>query len=224
MFVWGMSISILYFFVLGVIIHKLNLETMSSWNEFGDFLAGAFSPVAFLWLVLGYLQQQKELQQNTKALELQAEELRNSVEQYKEMVSVAKEQLISDTINLENAKREKEIQYKPNIKPPHIAPSVTYGGVNFKYRGQVVVAKEDALNLSIKTQPEFKPFHNFKMDFLGVGVINLGESLDIKADELPKTIVLTMTYESRLGVSYSDEYTYLLGSDGIYTIVDDISR
>lgn len=57
-------------------------------NEFGDFLAGAFAPLAFLWLALTvWLQsrelklQRKELQQNGEALRLQAEELRNSVEQ-----------------------------------------------------------------------------------------------------------------------------------------------
>ena len=32
-----------------------------SLNEWGDFLAGAFGPIAFMWLVTGYLQQGKEL-------------------------------------------------------------------------------------------------------------------------------------------------------------------
>ena len=30
-------------------------------NELGDFLAGTFAPVAFLWLVLGFFQQGAEL-------------------------------------------------------------------------------------------------------------------------------------------------------------------
>lgn len=46
-------------------------------NELGDFLAGTFGPIAFLWLVLGFLQQGRELR-------LQAEELRNSVQQQTE--------------------------------------------------------------------------------------------------------------------------------------------
>ena len=37
-------------------------------NSVGDFLAGVFSPVAFLWLILGYHQQGEELKLNTKAL------------------------------------------------------------------------------------------------------------------------------------------------------------
>ncbi|WP_144173559.1 hypothetical protein [Pseudomonas sp. Kh13] len=47
-------------------------------NEVGDFLAGAFGPVAFLWLVLGFL--------------MQSEELKNTVDQHKAMVRVTREQ------------------------------------------------------------------------------------------------------------------------------------
>lgn len=57
-------------------------------NEWGDFFAGSFAPLAFLWLVIGYFQQGEELSQNTKALEqqeralqLQVDELKQSVEQ-----------------------------------------------------------------------------------------------------------------------------------------------
>lgn len=76
LFKWGLIISFFYLLLLAVLIYFLNLSLMSSWNELGDFLAGSFSPLAFLWLVLGYLQQQEELQQNTEALRLQAAELK----------------------------------------------------------------------------------------------------------------------------------------------------
>lgn len=62
-------------------------------NSLGDFLAGAFSPLAFLWLVLGYFQQGEELRQNNEALRLQAEELNNSVEQQEKLVLVTREQI-----------------------------------------------------------------------------------------------------------------------------------
>ncbi len=62
--------------------------TEMKFNEWGDFFAGAFAPLAFLWLVIGYFQQGEELGQNTKALEqqeralqLQVDELKQSVEQ-----------------------------------------------------------------------------------------------------------------------------------------------
>lgn len=62
-------------------------------NNVGDFLAGVFGPVAILWLILGYFQQGVELKQNTRALELQAEELRNSVQQQNELVEVTRKQV-----------------------------------------------------------------------------------------------------------------------------------
>ena len=65
-------------------------------NEFGDALAGAASPLAFLWLVLGYLQQGDELRQNTEALRLQASELKNSVLQQEQLVRATREQIESE--------------------------------------------------------------------------------------------------------------------------------
>lgn len=50
-------------------------------DELGSFLEGAFAPLAFLWLVIGYFLQQKELQQNTQALRAQAEEIQRTAEQ-----------------------------------------------------------------------------------------------------------------------------------------------
>jgi hypothetical protein len=37
-------------------------------NEWGDWAAGVFAPLAFLWLVLGYMQQGAEIRENTKEL------------------------------------------------------------------------------------------------------------------------------------------------------------
>lgn len=62
-------------------------------NEVGDFLAGAFGPVAILWLVLGFFQQGVELRQGTEALKLQAAELKNSVVQQCELVAAQKASL-----------------------------------------------------------------------------------------------------------------------------------
>jgi hypothetical protein len=50
-------------------------------EDLGNFLEGAFAPLAFLWLVIGYFLQQKELEQNTAALRAQAVEISRSAEQ-----------------------------------------------------------------------------------------------------------------------------------------------
>lgn len=67
-----------------------------SLNEWGDFLAGACAPLAFLWLVVGYRQQGEELQHSTDALRLQAHELQNSVNQQRALVEVTRLQLESE--------------------------------------------------------------------------------------------------------------------------------
>lgn len=50
-------------------------------DTLGSFLEGSFAPLAFLWFVLAYFSQQKELAQNTEALKLQSLEMQRSVEQ-----------------------------------------------------------------------------------------------------------------------------------------------
>lgn len=77
-------------------------------NNVGDFLAGAFSPLAFLWLVLGFFQQGQELSASRAALLLQAEELRNSVEQQKQLVDVSKLQLTAE-IDARKSEHERTI-------------------------------------------------------------------------------------------------------------------
>lgn len=62
-------------------------------NGIGDFLAGVFGPIAFLWLVLGYIQQGRELKLSSEALRMQAEELKSSVEQQTIMAVAATDQL-----------------------------------------------------------------------------------------------------------------------------------
>lgn len=76
-------------------------------NNIGDFLAGIFGPLAILWLILGFFQQGVELRQNTRALDLQAEELHNSVEQQRSLVEVSRKQMEAE---LEAIRFERERQ------------------------------------------------------------------------------------------------------------------
>ncbi|WP_223532126.1 hypothetical protein [Pseudomonas sp. BF-R-30] len=62
-------------------------------NAIGDLSAGVFGPVAFLWLVLGYIQQGRELKISSDALQMQAAELKESVEQQKALVEAQQENL-----------------------------------------------------------------------------------------------------------------------------------
>jgi len=68
---------VLYLFLQGQNPADLQL------NELGDFLGGVSSPLAFLWLVLGFFQQSREIRLSNKALHLQAREMRRSVDEHR---------------------------------------------------------------------------------------------------------------------------------------------
>ncbi len=71
--------------VLGMIYISANIGWLAfarlPAEQLGNFLEGAFAPLAFLWLVIGYFLQQKELEQNTAALRAQAIEIQRTAEQ-----------------------------------------------------------------------------------------------------------------------------------------------
>lgn len=90
----GAALTLLYLSAVMFMILRGNVAIMElPPNEIGDFLAGASAPLAFLWLVLGFVQQGHELRNSAEALRLQSEELRNSVAQQRDLVEVTREQL-----------------------------------------------------------------------------------------------------------------------------------
>ncbi|MDD2054969.1 hypothetical protein NPS46_20685 [Pseudomonas putida] len=82
-------------------------------NEVGDFLAGAFGPVAILWLVLGFFQQGIELRQGTAALNFQGEELKNAVEQQRLLADASLKTLEHER----EARFEDAIRYRQSLSP-----------------------------------------------------------------------------------------------------------
>ena len=72
-----------------LVLGFLYISNIVGWNGFvqqqapalGSFLEGAFAPLAFLWLVVGFFLQQRQLEQNTSMLSAQLETMRRSAEQ-----------------------------------------------------------------------------------------------------------------------------------------------
>ncbi|MDH4562289.1 hypothetical protein [Pseudomonas sp. BN411] len=85
-------------------------------NELGDFFAGAFGPVAFAWLVIGYLQQGKELKISSAALGLQANELKELVRGQGQLVEAS------------------EIPFEPSFSLTFITFAETIGGPKAFYK------------------------------------------------------------------------------------------
>ncbi|MGJ8647362.1 MAG: hypothetical protein ACSHXJ_10715 [Marinomonas colpomeniae] len=57
----GVKLTVIYFVSVIIIILFLDAKRPAELSGYGDFLAGFFSPVAFGWLVIGYLMQNREL-------------------------------------------------------------------------------------------------------------------------------------------------------------------
>lgn len=116
MLVLGVVVTIIWILGLAVVVW-LNLDKALELglNEWGDFLAGGFAPLAFFWLVIGYFQQGKELRLSTAALKMQAEELRNSVEQQKELVKATYDDIAFAKAEAEQAKEISKRLAQPNF-------------------------------------------------------------------------------------------------------------
>ncbi len=82
--VWFGLASTVFWLWLGYLYINANV----GWGEFaqqpadslGSFLEGAFAPLAFLWLVIGFFLQQNELRHNNHAIRLQYEMMRRATE------------------------------------------------------------------------------------------------------------------------------------------------
>jgi hypothetical protein len=95
--------------------HMRGLMVAMKPEEFATFLSGVFAPLAFLWLVLGFRQQGDELQNSARALWLQGEELRNSVEQQRALVEVSREQLNAEYQARLSAEEEADRTAQPHL-------------------------------------------------------------------------------------------------------------
>lgn len=103
-------------------------------NAWGDFFAGFFAPLAFLWLILGYLQQGEELQHSTRALQLQADELRNSVEQQSQLVAVSREQMKQEFEAMQEERERRRDAARPKFVPQHSGTTISGGAVEHKLK------------------------------------------------------------------------------------------
>lgn len=148
-----------YRFILGVIVSLcwigfmvfmfIEGERPTQLNAWGDFFGGFFAPLAFLWLVLGYLQQGEELRLSSSALQMQAEELRNSVEQQSNLVEVSRAQLQQE---LETSRYQREEQLRAS-KPLLVVGLTGLNRLptqNLQVRAAITNLGEVATNIFVK--------------------------------------------------------------------------
>ena len=77
--IWlGVGATVVYLLLALAYVLAQGLEEFMALpaDNIGSFLEGAFAPLAFLWLVIGYFLQQRELHEASRALRAQHEEIR----------------------------------------------------------------------------------------------------------------------------------------------------
>ncbi len=84
---WRLHVSLGLTFVW-LLLGFLYISSVVGWMPFlnqgapslGGFLEGAFAPLAFLWLVMGFFLQQKQLTENTATIQMQLVEMRRTAQ------------------------------------------------------------------------------------------------------------------------------------------------
>ena len=211
----GLVITATYTAVLGYFVMP-NASSLGALplNELGDFLAGAFGPLALFWLILGFVQQGIELKQNTKALELQAVELRNSVQQQEALVNVTREQAQAQIAAF---KHEQELLRKEQLP-------------------LFVIERSGAIHNSLRSR------HSFYLKNVGNHVTDVQVSTNLEVNELqpdrfesfmrgdsqriemeiepesrvPSDPELSITYTNSFGVVGSARFSITFKSEGQY--------
>lgn len=70
---WAVLLYLLFIFLYNLKFYfSEGKNVLLSSNELGDFLSGVFAPLAFLFIILGYKQNNKNLQLNSEAIAQQA--------------------------------------------------------------------------------------------------------------------------------------------------------
>ncbi|WP_456407748.1 hypothetical protein [Thiolapillus sp.] len=214
---FGISITIAYFIFVVVFrwssLH--DLKTMKL-NEFGDFFAGVFGPLMLFWLILGYIQQQKELRQNTKALEMQADELRKSVEQHKELVEVTRLQAETESKALD-AKLQKEIKeaspafYITRAGRTSVTSGIEHYEIRIKNNGK------PATNVKFIISPEIKDLRHSEVAYFAPDSEN-NIMWDTSSQQTPERLNLIIKCQDENMKPYKRKFELVL--DGYQYRVD----
>lgn len=209
------GIPVFAFFGL-IELHPLEL------NEVGDFLAGAFGPLALFWVVLGFFQQGEELQNSVDALNLQAKEMRASVEQQKAMLEVTRAGIEQEKQKLEDERIRIEEAAKPILSVSFKTAEKAYvvAGV---FTSQIQLERLQFHNvggpvssLEVLLKTEERDVDHFSIGALGTGSTS---GKDIKSGVLEgKSLFATLTYSLANGVREQQEFhaSSLFHSGGDY--------
>ena len=219
------SFGVVVTFVYIVLIIVSRLSSLSDLqviplNEFGDFLAGVFGPLMLFWLILGYIQQQKELRQNTKALQLQADELKRSVEQYTQLVKVAGKQFEIDSELL-------DLQLKKGVREAHpgffVIGAGLFGTNGVTKRFKIIIENkgQPASSVRFHSEPCIKEINNLTT----VAFLDKGKKEELVwSDDIsgiaPENLELSIRCKDANNQSFCQTFYLILRGNDQYEVTD----
>ena len=176
-------------------------------NEWGDVFAGFVAPLAFFWFVLSFLQQSEELKQNTKALELQSEELRSSVEHQRAMVEVTRLQVENE---LEASRQEKaRVRHAAQPKFVFLGSGGMHTQGNHQYSLRYQNVGNTASEITILNEPVPPRHSSFRIpSVLRGGILELTLSYNDPKDNVSK---LSLYFTDAMG--NPGEVHFMLNTD-----------
>ncbi|HYD78555.1 MAG TPA: hypothetical protein VEC06_02005 [Paucimonas sp.] len=198
-FMLGIVLTVLWLTLAAYLAFTQNRP--SELNAWGDFFAGFFAPLAFLWLVLGYLQQGEELRHSTEALKLQAEELRASVVQQSELVAVSREQMKQELRALEEERERRRDAARPKFVPQ--LSSTIRSGSEIEFKLKVVNVGNTATKLRMQFAPPLGQLSHHNLALVPNGEIM---NLSFKKTE-DVTSIATLNYIDADGLPGSATFT-----------------
>lgn len=161
---FGVGIAVTIAWVGMIVLYMaFNLDRMAALepNAFGDFLAGAFGPIALLWLVLGYMQQGEELQQNTEALRLQAAELKASVEEQRNMVQVARDQIDVQLATRSSDLEDARLLVRPSFAAKIFTTNPSLEETDQYWQWQIVIQSNGPMCRNLTAQLAFQQENSY---------------------------------------------------------------
>lgn len=217
----GLLVSAIYLLWLAVLISpKIGELSQLNLNEIGDFFAGVFGPLAFLWLVLGYFQQGDELKQGTKALLLQADELKRSVEQQSIMAAAANQQIDvqKEAVRLQQVEMDKALapvfRFSNTSRSGGGAP-----GANVETAFKVKNSGHEVAEVSIECMPPIGDFSGLKFERFAGGAEREQPLKFIVVEGGCRGVVL-VSYLRADGKRITEDFEYKIPEDNPFVFIN----
>lgn len=209
---WGIGISLVWIAAcIALLAWKHASLSGLTINEWGDFLAGAVAPLAFLWLALGYFQQGDELRQNTEALIAQEQQLEKQAEATGRLVAQYERQAAAtaDLVRMTAEAQQRADAEKRRIAAPRL---VAAGG-------------SWSQNVEIKLRNVGAEAHNITLLDAGGADAQVHPRAVLIRDEVFGISIQRLGSEKRellLGCTdvYSNPYRFRVTLDGARNLID----